>query len=345
MSDTQTVANLEGVDAYGRRIDYLRISVTDRCNFRCVYCMPEEGVEAKCHDEILSMEEIFDFVKVAAKHGIRRIRLTGGEPLVRKGTVELISWINELEGIDDISLTTNGSLLHKFADELRAAGLSRVNISLDTFDAELFEKVTRKGKLADVLDGIEVALEKGFDPVKINVVAMRSLVSNPFEFARLSIDRPLHIRFIEFMPIGDERELGFDGWSEDESMSVDELRELINAEAIKAGVGELVRVKQSEAPAGAGPSKYFRFEGARGTVGFISPISNHFCGACNRLRLTADGKLRPCLFSDQEYDVRTALRNKDTAQVEALIEQTLREKPDSHHFAHGTVRQMSQIGG
>lgn len=341
----KTKALSEALDSYGRRIDYLRISVTDRCNFRCIYCMPEEGVESKCHDDILSMEEIYDFVKVAANHGVRRVRLTGGEPLVRKGVVELIAMINELEGIEDISLTTNGALLPKYADELRAAGLKRVNISLDTFDPELFAKVTRKGKLDDVLEGIQVALEKGFDPVKINVVAMRSLVSDPFEFARLSIDSPLHIRFIEFMPIGDERELGFDGWSEDESMSVDELRELINVKAVEAGVGELVRVKQSEAPAGAGPSKYYRFEGAQGTVGFISPISNHFCGACNRLRLTADGKLRPCLFSDLEYDVLPALREKDGERVEELIMQTLREKPDSHHFVHGTKRQMSQIGG
>lgn len=338
MSDT--------TDKYGRRIDYLRISVTDRCNLRCVYCMPEEGVKAKRHDEILSLEEILTFAQRAAEYGIKRIRLTGGEPLVRIGIVDLIRDLNSIQGIEEISLTTNGLLLPKFAQELYDAGLKRVNISLDTLDPDEYRAITRRGELKDVLHAIEVADETGFAPIKINAVAVRSLIKDPLEFARMTIDRPLHVRFIEYMPIGHEHGPdGTGGWSAEEAISSQELRETISEAGIKAGLGELIRIPASKSPAGAGPAEYWKFANSKGTIGFISPLSNHFCGACNRLRLTADGKIRPCLFSDIEYDVRDLLRAGDLEGVNAVIARALDEKPESHEFHRGTVREMSQIGG
>lgn len=334
-------------DKYGRRIDYLRISVTDRCNLRCVYCMPEEGVQGKCHEEILTIEEIYAFAQRAAEYGIKRIRLTGGEPLVRLGIVDLVRKLNSVEGIEEISLTTNGILLPKLGQELFDAGLKRVNISLDTLDPEVYHAITRRGNLKDVLHAIEVADEIGFAPIKINAVAVRSLIKDPLEFARMTIDRPLHIRFIEYMPIGQEH--GPDstggGWTAEEAISSQELREMISAAGVEAGLGELIRIPASQSPAGAGPAEYWHFKDSQGTVGFISPLSNHFCGACNRLRLTADGKLRPCLFSDKEFDVREPLRAGDSAGVDAVIARALEEKPESHEFHHGTLREMSQIGG
>ncbi len=190
-------------DSHGRTIDYLRISLTDRCNFRCVYCMPEEGVCAMSHDEILRIEEIERLVAVAAGIGIRSVRLTGGEPLVRKGVVDLVDTITGIEGIENVSMTTNGVLLPRMIDDLKAAGLSRVNISLDTLDADQFHEITRTGRLEDTLAGIDAALGAGLNPVKVNAVAVRSLNQDFLEFAKLSIDRPLHVRFIEYMPVGD----------------------------------------------------------------------------------------------------------------------------------------------
>lgn len=334
-----------GVDKYGRRIDYLRVSVTDRCNFRCVYCMPEEGVKGKRHEDILTLEEIGSFVKQAVKHGIRRVRVTGGEPLVRLGISDLIRDIKSNPEIEEVSLTTNGALLRKMAKELKEAGLDRVNISLDTLDPEIFARVTRRGKLKDVLDGIEAAFEEGFDPVKINVVAVRSIMNDPLEFVRMTLERDIHVRFIEYMPIGHEYGMQDQGWTQNESMTSEELREMIAVAARDAGLGEMERIPQSKAPAGAGPAQYYRFEGAVGTIGFISPLSNHFCGACNRLRLTADGKIRPCLFSDVEYDVSQDLRAGDLEAVEATIMRALDEKPENHALRKGTQREMSQIGG
>ena len=293
-------------DGHGRIIDYLRISLTDRCNFRCIYCMPAEGVCQMGHDEILRIEEIEAIARVATRIGIRSVRLTGGEPLVRKGVVDLVRSLSDMPGIVNISMTTNGVLLPQMADDLKAAGLSRVNISLDTLDAEQFEFITRVGKLESTIKGIDAALAAGFDPVKINAVTVRSLNQDYLGFAKLSIDRPLHVRFIEYMPVGESTGADGTGWGKADVVPSEELLRTINERARAEGLPELRPTEGDHAPLGWGPARYFEFPGAQGTVGFISPLSRHFCSECNRLRLTADGKLRPCLFSDREVDVRSA---------------------------------------
>jgi cyclic pyranopterin phosphate synthase len=337
-------------DAYGRRIDYLRISVTDRCNLRCVYCMPPEGVEWKSQSDILSFEEIERFARVAAGEGISKIRLTGGEPLVRLGIVDHVRRLRETTGIEAIALTTNATLLPKYAAELAAAGLKRINISLDTLDPEVYARITRGGRLEDVLAGLEAAFGVGMDPVKLNVVVVRSLAQDLLGFARMTMERPLHVRFIEYMPVGDVGEHSCtsaeaDGWTEADHVSTDEILERLAAEGAAAGLGELSAVERSAAPGGWGPARYYRFSGAAGTLGVISPLSHHFCRECNRLRLTADGKLRTCLFSDEEIDVLPVLRSGTDADVRALIEGALAAKPEGHEQRHGTLRRMSQIGG
>jgi len=344
-----------GVDGFGRRIDYLRISVTDRCNLRCVYCMPEEGVPWKDADEMLSFEEIERFAAAAVAEGISKIRLTGGEPLVRKGIVEHIARLRALTGIDAIALTTNATLLPKMAADLHAAGLERVNISLDSLDPEVFAQVTRGGRLEDALAGIDAAFEVGMHPVKINVVVVRRLEQDLVSFAKLTMDRPVHIRFIEYMPVGGEdepapggacsSESAAAGWTEEDSVPADEILARLVVEGAAAGLGALGPVAKDDAPGGWGPARYYRFDNALGTVGVISPLSHHFCGECNRLRLTADGKLRMCLFSDEELDARTVLREGTDEDVRALIRQALALKPESHNMRVGTIRRMSQIGG
>ncbi len=331
-------------DSHGRVIDYLRISLTDRCNFRCVYCMPADGVCSMGHDEILRIEEIERLVRVAAGLGIKSVRLTGGEPLVRKGVVDLVNAITDIDGIENVSMTTNGVLLPAMIDDLRAAGLSRVNISLDTLDPDQFHTITRVGRLEDTLAGIDAALAAGLNPVKVNAVAVRSLDQDFLEFAKLSIDRPLHVRFIEYMPVGDTSEDAGTGWGEGDVIPSEELFQTINRRAAAAGLPSL-RAAGAAKPLGWGPARYFEFPGAQGTVGFISPLSRHFCSECNRLRVTADGKVRPCLFSDTEYDVRAALRAGDDGAVRDVLLTALGAKPDEHHDKVGTDRKMSQIGG
>ena len=274
-------------DSHGRTIDYLRISLTDRCNFRCIYCMPEEGVQSLAHEDILRIEEIEEAVRVAAGMGIRSIRLTGGEPLVRLGVVDLVRAIAHTPGIENVSMTTNGVLLPKMAADLKEAGLSRVNISLDTLDPAQFRQITRRGELQQTLDGIDAALAAGFNPVKINAVAVRSLDQDYLAFAKLSIDRPLHGRFIKYMPVGETGSHGC--WLEQGRRRARRgLFEIINsAPARKDGRAGMTG---NDRPLGWGPARYFEFPNAQGTVGFISPLSRHFCSECNRLRLTADGK-------------------------------------------------------
>lgn len=331
-------------DGLGRTIDYLRISLTDRCNFRCIYCMPEDGVKLMSHEEILRVEEIAHVVRIAADLGIRSVRLTGGEPLVRLGVVDLVRDIANTPGIENVSMTTNGVLLPKMADDLKRAGLSRVNISLDTLDPDQFKYITRRGELQQTLDGIDAALEAGFDPVKINAVTVRSLNQDYLAFARLSVDRPLHVRFIEYMPVGESSGSHGCGWGPEDVVPNEEVLEAINAAARAKGLPELVPAGDDR-PLGWGPASYWEFPGAQGTVGFISAMSNHFCSRCNRVRLTADGKLRPCLFSDMEFDIREPLRADDEDGVRAVFAKTLRVKPDEHHNKVGTERGMSQIGG
>jgi len=258
-------------DKFSRIIDYMRISITDRCNLRCVYCMPGTGIMPIEHREILSYEEIVRVVKVAAALGVRKIRITGGEPLARKNVAYLIASLRNITGIEDMSLTTNGVLLEKYAKELADAGLNRVNISLDSLMPERYREMTRGGEIGRVMKGIEAAENAGLMPIKINMVPIRGFNEDEIEeFARLTLSTPYHVRFIEFMPIG-AREL----WSKEKYISTDEIR----ASVEKIGPLFPVRLRRT------GPARYFRFENASGVIGFISALTHHFCGDCNRLRM------------------------------------------------------------
>ncbi len=344
-----------GTDSFGRRIDYLRISVTDRCNLRCIYCMPPEGVPWRDPEDILTFEEIETFAAAAVGEGISKIRLTGGEPLVRLGIVEHVRRLRAITGIEAIAITTNGVLLPKYARQLVDAGLTRVNVSLDSLDPSVYSSVTRGGKLSDALAGIDAAFEAGMRPVKVNVVVVRSLDQDLLSFAEMTRLRPVHVRFIEYMPVGGEGEPAPGGacssdttagaWTIEDHVPSDEIVARLTAEGSAAGFGELEAVARGDAPGGWGPATYYRFPGAAGTIGVISPLSHHFCGECNRLRLTADGKLRTCLFSDDELDARAVLRGGTEADLHALVREALASKPESHNMRVGTLRRMSQIGG
>ncbi|MFC1902692.1 GTP 3',8-cyclase MoaA [Chloroflexota bacterium] len=322
-------------DSFQRPINYLRISVTDRCNLRCIYCMPTDGVCLASHDDILSYEEIYTIVQAAAELGIKKIRITGGEPLVRLGLPQLISMLAQIEAIDDISLTTNGVLLARYAAELKSAGLHRVNVSLDTLKPGRFELITRGDKLRDVLEGIEAAGYADLNPVKINIVVMSGINDDEIlDFANKTISNGWHIRFIELMPVANG------GAESPLFVPVSEIRQRLEA------LGGLEPCLPS---VGNGPAKYFRFPDAKGTIGFITPVSEHFCFHCNRLRLTADGKLRPCLLAEDEVDLREPLRNGVSSDgLKQLIEEAVAKKPLQHHLADGCVpkdRPFSQVGG
>jgi GTP 3',8-cyclase len=316
---------------HNRKIDYLRLSITDRCNLRCRYCMPEEGVSPKAHTNILSYEEIIAFAHLAAKAGISRIRLTGGEPLVRKGIVDLVAALNGIEGLDEVSMTTNGILLEKYAARLSAAGLRRVNISIDTLDPAEYTRLTRRGKLEQALAGMTAALACGMNPVKVNVVVLKGVNDDLEPFAQLTRDYPVHVRFIEYMPAFYEESKG----------------DFVSGEELEAKIAALGWTAGSDAPTGAGPARYFKLDGAKGTLGLIGSSKGHFCGSCNRLRLTADGKLRTCLFSDSEIDLLPALREGSPQDLMELIERAITEKPkDRFSKREGKLgRKMSQIGG
>jgi cyclic pyranopterin phosphate synthase len=324
-------------DDFGRAINYLRVSVTDRCNLRCVYCMPAEGVEKRPHGEILSYEELALTIRAAAELGICKVRLTGGEPLARLGLPEFVRMVAAIPGIDDLSMTTNGTLLARHAAALAEAGLQRVNISLDTLRSDRFEQITRRGRLRDVWSGIEAAKAAGLTPIKLNMVVVRGLNDDEVsDFARHTVSDGWHVRFIELMPIGANVD-----WAEDGTVPVPEIRARIEAE-----VGPL---RPIHGPTGNGPARYYQLPDAEGTVGFISALSDHFCTTCNRLRLTADGRLRPCLMSEEEIDLRTPLRaGADLEEVKALLAHAIQRKPQRHHLheaASPRDRTMAQIGG
>lgn len=334
------------MDSCHRAIDYLRISITDRCNLSCIYCTPASGVHWLPKDELLTYEEIAAIAQVAAELGITKVRLTGGEPLMRTDLPELVAVLAKMPTIRDISLTTNGILLKQYALQLKKAGLKRVNISLDTLNRAKFERITRHDRLPDVLLGIEAAKKAGLNPVKINVVAMRGINDDEIlDFARLTINDGWHVRFIELMPFVTDTCLeGCAGEGSDRSQ-----KQFMPVSEIKEKLGSLGTLEPATFFPGNGPAKYFRLPQATGTIGFISPVSQHFCENCNRLRLTADGKLRLCLFSDDEIDLRTPLR--EGAPLEKLREviiEAVKVKPSQHHLAQGTVppkRFMSQVGG
>lgn len=324
-------------DAYDRPIQYLRVSVTDRCNLRCVYCMPEEGVAKLSRQDVLRNEEIVRIVRIAVETGFAHIRLTGGEPLVRKGIVDLVAELARIPGLDDLSMTTNGILLRQYAAPLARAGLRRINISLDTLRPERFRQITRWGNLEDVLAGREAALAAGLRPVKINMVVIRGLNDDEVvDMARMTLQPDWHIRFIEVMPVG----AGV-YWSGDGVVSSMEIRA-----RIEEALGPLTPIP---AEAGIGPARYYRLPGAAGTVGFISAITEHFCRFCNRLRLTSDGRLLPCLLSNATIDLRTPLRHGATdEELRALFMQAVIAKPRGHTLAEGVLPSslpMSHIGG
>ncbi|OPX90435.1 MAG: Cyclic pyranopterin monophosphate synthase [Pelotomaculum sp. PtaB.Bin104] len=323
-------------DTYHREINYLRISVTDRCNLRCIYCMPPEGVQWIPHEEILNLEEIEAVVKAAALVGVKKVRLTGGEPLLRKGLDDLVRNIARIPAIDDISLTTNGLLLPYCVKALKEAGLNRVNISLDTLRKDRFREITRNGSLDDVWRGIDVAFEYGLTPVKLNTVVIRGFNDDEVvAIAGLTLKRPLHIRFIELMPIGPSN-----SWTTGRFVPAEEIMSRINDQ-----LGQLVPAKIS---AGNGPAQYYRLKDAPGTIGFITSMTEHFCRSCNRLRLTATGSLRPCLYDGLEVDLKTPLREGvGINEIADLILSAVALKPDRHHMLDGwqDKRAMSQIGG
>jgi cyclic pyranopterin phosphate synthase len=323
-------------DSFQRPINYLRISVTDRCNLRCVYCMPASGVSLISHAEILTYEEIYTVAQAAAQLGINKIRLTGGEPLVRSGLPKLIRMLAQIRTIDDISLTTNGTLLSRYAAELKSAGLRRVNVSLDTLKYNRFKFITRIGKnLDDVLEGIKVARSAGLNPVKINMVVMAGINDDELlDFAAKTIGDGWHVRLIELMPVN--------------AVSIDN-QQFVPLGEMRKRLELLGELEPCLPTIGNGPAKYFRFLHATGTIGFITPVSDHFCFRCNRLRLTADGKLRPCLLAEDEIDLKQPLRSGiSLTRLKQLIEEAVALKPLRHHLAEGYVhhnRPFSQVGG
>ncbi len=319
-------------DSFGRRITYLRVSVTDRCNLRCLYCSSKDRFSWLPPEEILTYEELLRVVKIGLKLGIRKIRLTGGEPLLRRGFVKFVAELSRFEGLEDLALTTNGVLLAEMASALKKAGLRRVNISLDTLRPERFKRLCGRPYLEKVLQGIDTALKVGLHPVKINTVVMRGQNDDELEeLARLTLEYPLEVRFIEFMPVGEGA-----AWEKDAFLPAEEIKKRL-----------LTLGKLNPSPSfGAGPAKTYAFVGAKGKIGFITAMSEHFCDRCNRLRLTPEGKLRPCLFSDEELDLKPLLRSgADDAALSRAFLKALHFKPASRLATRGPRRFMRSIGG
>jgi len=325
------------VDAFRRPITYLRVSVTDRCNLRCVYCMPEAGLPWIAKPDILSYEEIASIVRAAASIGVRSIRLTGGEPLIRRDLDRLVAMIAATPGIDDIALSTNALLLADQAPALAAAGLRRVNISLDTLQEDRFTAIARRPGLAKVLAGIEAAIRAGLGPVKINCVVMRGANDDELEaFAEMTRERAVHVRFIEVMPVTENVELQRDAW--------------VSSDDVLARLNALGALRPVPNPHGNGPARTFAYDGAPGTVGVISPLAHDYCETCNRVRLSADGRLKLCLFGDNMIDLRTPLRTGGGEEaIVDILRASMHVKPERHHLALGEtasmMRAFSEIGG
>ena len=330
------------IDKNNRNINYLRISITDRCNLRCVYCMPKEGVSVIGHNDILTYEEILRVINIAVQTGIEKVRVTGGEPLVRKGVVDFLASLKQIDGLKDITLTTNGILLENFAEGLFNAGIRRINISLDSLNPEKYASITRGGNLKAVLGGIDKAEKTGFLPIKINVVVIKGVNEDEvLDFAKIATEKPYQVRFIELMPVG---EVGTH--NNDKYVSNDFVMEKIGKYHILEPVSGL-RNKTD------GPANIYKIQGGKGEIGFISAISHHFCESCNRLRLTADGYLRACLLSDEEIDLKGPLRaGCSDLELEDLIKTIIAKKPMRHNIAISDkvhfkkcVRDMRSIGG
>jgi len=330
------LANLKLIDPYNRHLNYLRISITDRCNLKCIYCVPRDLIPRLSHEEILTYEEILRLVRIGIRLGISKIRVTGGEPLVRKGVYGFLTDLSGLDGLADLSLTTNGISLKANLNKIKAAGIKRINISLDTLNRSKFEHITGLDLFAQVWQGIEMALSMGFHPIKLNIVALNGINDDELtDMARLSFDFPLHIRFIEYMPIG-ESQIG-----NGPLLLAPEIKKRISV------LGNLIPVPNTM---NDGPAQRYHFEGAAGEIGFIHALSHHFCDRCNRLRLTARGRLRPCLLSDHHEDVKAIMRTGGTdEELAEVFFKAVRHKPSDHNLAiqnpSRICGQMSSIGG
>ncbi|MGD2271838.1 MAG: GTP 3',8-cyclase MoaA [Desulfobacterales bacterium] len=324
------------IDAYNRQLNYLRISITDRCNLKCIYCTPHGSIPRLPHKEILRYEEILRLVRVGVHLGISKIRVTGGEPLVRKGVYGFLRRLTRIGGLSDVTLTTNGVFLKDNIENIKAAGIRRMNISLDTLVREKYAKTTGLDKFRQVWNGIQLAYDSGFDPIKINIVALRGINEDEFiNFAKLSFSYPFHIRFIEYMPLG-KSHLNFQP-----PLLIPEIKACISS------IGNLMPVPRDPYD---GPAERYKFRGAKGEIGFIGALSHHFCDNCNRLRLTASGQLRPCLLSDHQFDLKKPLRSGcSDNELADIILAAVKTKPCDHNLAVkdpvGVSCQMSSIGG
>jgi cyclic pyranopterin phosphate synthase len=326
--------SIESRDQFGRRIEYLRISVTDKCNFRCLYCMPEEGLVWLPRSEILDYEEIAQIVRELAPLGVKRVRITGGEPTIRPRLEILIDALRSIDGIDDISLSTNGVRLPELAETYAQAGLDRVNMSADSLQQERIRAISRRNFDFDPMVSARAASAAGLKPIKINVVVMRGINDDEIEdFARLTFEEPLHVRFIELMPVGGMRELTWE--------------HVVPSAEVLDRISRLGQLEPVPGPTrGNGPATYYSFSGATGSIGVITPMSHTYCGSCNRVRLTADGRLRTCLFGEHSVNLRDPLRRGEA--VGPLFLEALEEKPLEHNLLQmkvGGLHALSQVGG
>jgi cyclic pyranopterin phosphate synthase len=329
------------LDKYNREINYLRVSTTDRCNLHCAYCRPKEGISLQGHEDILRYEEIIRVISLAVRMGLIKVRVTGGEPLVRRGCVEFLSALKKIQGLKDISLTTNGILLEQYAGDIYDAGVTRINVSLDSLNKDKYFHITGGGDLDAVLRGIARAEQVGFSPIKINTVLIKGFNNDEaLDFARLAVDKPFQIRFIELMPMGKTQQ------------DYDEVY-MPTSELIKT-ISQRFRLEplQGKKNKSDGPAKIFKVKNGCGEIGFINPVSDHFCATCNRLRLTSDGKLRVCLLNEAEVDLKKALReNYSDDELEQLIWDAVLLKPKQHdvictdNSIKKCLRIMSEIGG
>ncbi|MBW1822632.1 MAG: GTP 3',8-cyclase MoaA [Deltaproteobacteria bacterium] len=324
------------IDKYNRHLNYLRISITDRCNLQCMYCMPPGYISRLPHNEILRYEEIIRIIRVGISLGISKVRITGGEPLVRKGVYDFLEQLADMDGLRDIALTTNGVSLKDNIEKIKTVGIKRINISLDTLSRNKYKEITGHDRFDQVWEGIELAHKNGFDPIKLNMVALSGVNDDELvDFARLSFSYPFHIRFIEYMPIGKSR------MKYGPLLLVPEIKKRISK------IGKLIHVKNG---INDGPAERYKFEGARGEIGFIGALSHHFCNRCNRLRLTASGQLRPCLLSDHNEDLKSLLRKgcSDEELAEIFLA-AVHHKPSDHNLSISNpakiLSQMSSIGG
>lgn len=323
------------LDQFGRSIEYLRISITDRCNFRCVYCMPEKGLDWLPKPQILSYEEITAVVRQLAPLGLKRLRITGGEPTIRPDLVTLIGMLRAVPGIEDLALSTNGVKLPQMAGALRAAGLDRVNMSADSLRPARIAEIARRDLTFDPVIAAQAATDAGLDPLKLNVVVMRGINDDEIEdFAALTVDHPWHVRFIEIMPVGD--------------LASAEFAHVVPSEELLARIAaRFGALEASEGPArGNGPAQYQRISGAAGSIGVITPMTHTYCDSCNRVRLTADGRLRTCLYGNHEVNLRDPLRAGEP--LEPLFRQALADKPKEHELLQlrvGGLKALSQVGG